>query len=120
MNSWRKQRLAKLKKQLSESSSQKEEAGGKAASDRDIILPLLEGRALEVLRTAEAQYPSEMGRIEVELAKLIREGGISGPITGEVLFTLFRRLGLRVRLETKIIYFEDGKAKSLSEKIKGE
>ena len=120
LSSWRKQRLAELKKQFSEAPSQKEETSKKAVSDRDIVLPALEGRAQEVLRTAEAQYPSEMARIEAELARLIREGGIKGPITGEALFTLFRRLGLRVRLDTKITYFEKGRTKSLSEKIKGE
>ena len=118
MSSWRKQRLAKLKRQLSETASQREETGDKAVSDRDTILPLLKGRALEILRNAEAQYPSETARIEVELARLIRDGGIKGPISGEALFTLFRQLGLRVRLDTKIVYVEKGREKSLSEKLK--
>jgi len=118
MSSWRKQRLAKLKRQLSETASQREETGDKAVSDRDTILPLLKGRALEILRNAEAQYPSETARIEVELAMLIRDGGIKGHISGEALFTLFRRLGLRVRLDTKIVYVEKGREKSLSEKLK--
>jgi len=109
-----------LKKQLSESPSQKDEHEDKVVNYRDTILPLLKGRALEVLRNAEAQYPSETARIEVELARLIRDGGIKGPIDGETLFMLFRQLGLRVRLDTKIVYLEKGREKSLSEKIKGE
>jgi len=109
-----------LEKQLSEKPTQKEEVSTEVAGARETILPLLKGRALEVLRTAEAQYPQATTQIEDELARLIKEEKIKGPISGEALYTLFRRIGLRVRLKTKIVYIEDGKEKSLSEKLKGE
>ncbi len=81
-------------------------------------MPLLKGRALEVLKTAEAQYPTAIARIEAELARLIRGGKLRGPISGEALYTLFRRLGLRVRLETTIVYLEKGQEKTFTEKLK--
>jgi DNA-binding TFAR19-related protein (PDSD5 family) len=119
LSSWRKQKLAMLRKQLSEKSSQEEDPSTKSVGARETILPLLAGRALEVLRTAEAQFPAATVKIEDELARLIREGRIREPISGEALYTLFRRLGLRVRLRTKIVYLEKGQEKSLFDKIKG-
>ncbi len=117
LSSWRKQRLARLKKQLSDESP-REESEVKVLGDRDTILPLLKGRALEILETAETQYPAATARIEAELARLVREGELGGPISGEALYSLFRRLGLRVRLETKIVYLEKGQEKTFSEKLK--
>jgi DNA-binding TFAR19-related protein (PDSD5 family) len=108
-----------LKKKLSETSSQEEDSAVDSVPAREVILPFLQGRSLEVLRTAEAQFPTATAKIEDELARLIREGRIREPISGEALYTLFRRLGLRVRLKTKIVYLEKGKEKSLYEKIKG-
>lgn len=119
LSSWRKQKLAMLRKQLAEKSSKEEDSSTVPVSARETILPLLEGRALEVLRTAEAQFPAAMAKIEDELAILIRDGRIREPISGEALYTLFRRLGLRVRLRTKIVYLEKGQEKSLYDKIKG-
>ncbi len=111
--------MAKLRKQLSEKSSQEGDSSADSVNAKETILPLLEGRALEVLRTAEAQFPSVTAKIEDELASLIRKGRIREPISGEALYTLFRRLGLRVRLRTKIVYLEKGQEKSLYEKIQG-
>ncbi len=39
---------------------------------------------------------------------------------GEELFVLFRRLGMRVKMETHIRVLEDGKVKSIEEKIREE
>jgi len=39
-------------------------------------------------------------------------------VKGEELLSLFRSIGLRVRLETEIKFLDNGKAKSLSEKLK--
>ena len=105
-----------MKKQLSEKTPQ-EEPEEKTAGDRETILPLLKGRALEVLETAEAQYPTAIARIEAELARLVKGGELRGPISGEALYALFRRLGLRVRLDTKIIYRKKGQEKTFAEKL---
>jgi len=77
-------------------------------------------RAWEVLSAAKDQYPQDASQIENMLVKLITEGKIRGKITGEELYGLFRRLGLRVRLQTRIHVVEHGKVKSLEEKIKEE
>jgi len=120
LSSWRRQRLEKLKRELSEKESREEESPEDSVDARQLLIPLLRGRALEVLRAAEYQYPSETARIEEELGRLIREKRITGPITGEALYTLFRRLGLRVRLKTKIVYLDKGKERSLSDVLKGD
>jgi DNA-binding TFAR19-related protein (PDSD5 family) len=77
-------------------------------------------RAWEVFNAAKSQYPQPAGQIEKLLVKLIKEGKIREKIGGEELYMLFRRLGLKVRLETHIRVLEDGKVKSLEEKIREE
>jgi len=120
LSSWRKRRLAKLKRQLSEKSSEEEGPQVEARSARDVVIPLLKGRAVEVLGAAEAQFPDATAAIVAELARLVSEGQIRGSISGEALYALFRRLGLRVRLKTKIVFVEKGREKSLYQKLKGE
>ena len=52
------------------------------------------------------------------LVKLIIEGKIRNKISGEELYGLFRRLGIRVRLKTRIKILEHGELKSLEDKIR--
>jgi DNA-binding TFAR19-related protein (PDSD5 family) len=87
---------------------------------REILKTILVGRAWEVLNAAAAQFPEPTRLLEAELARLVREGKLKGPITAEQLMGLFRRLGLDVRLETKIQVLESGELKSLAAKFKGE
>jgi DNA-binding TFAR19-related protein (PDSD5 family) len=87
---------------------------------KEVLNRFFIGRAWEVLNAAKAQYPQAARHIENTLAKLITEGRIKSKITGEELYGLFRRLGLRVRLQTHIRVLEHGKVKSLEEKIKEE
>ena len=64
------------------------------------------------------QYPQATKHIERTLVKLILEKRIGSSITGEQLNGMLRRLGLKVRLQTKIRVLEHGKIKSLEQKIK--
>lgn len=90
----------------------------RAVDPKKVLNQFLIERAWEVLSAAKDQYPEAAGQIENVLVKLITEGKIRSKITGEELYGLFRRLGFRVRLQTRIQILEHGKVKSLEEKIK--
>lgn len=75
-------------------------------------------RGDEVLQAAYEQYPQETAAIVEKLAQLIKLGQITEPIDGGELYNLFRSLGLRIRLETKITYVKRGEAKDLKELFK--
>ena len=83
-----------------------------------VLDKFLVGRAWEVLNAARAQYPQAAKYVESLLLRLIMEGKIRSKISGEDLYWLFRRLGVRVRLKTSIRILEHGKLKSLGEKIR--
>jgi DNA-binding TFAR19-related protein (PDSD5 family) len=87
---------------------------------RVVLQHILVGRAPEVLEAARQQYPDVTQKLEQLLAKLVLQKKIQGKINGETLFGLFLDLGLRVRLETRIVYYDKGQVKTLAEKIKGE
>ena len=90
----------------------------KQPDPREVLKTILVGRAWEVLDAAAAQYPEPTRMLEAELAKLVREGKLKGPITAEQLLWLFRSLGMDVRLETKIQVYESGELKSLTDKFR--
>jgi DNA-binding TFAR19-related protein (PDSD5 family) len=73
-----------------------------------------------VLRAAESQYPRMTREIKKNLAKLIREGKLRGPISGEALLWLFNNLGLKVKLRTRIYVARKGEVRELSEALRGE
>ena len=83
-----------------------------------ILSGYLVGRGREVLEVARTQYPKPTTEIVKELVELVKLGKIAVPITGEVLYSIFRALGLRIRLETKIVFEKHGKVKSLSQKLR--
>ncbi|RLF14136.1 MAG: hypothetical protein DRJ97_06810 [Thermoprotei archaeon] len=85
---------------------------------RSIVASHLVGRGLEVLEAAEAQYPQAAAVVVRELARLIKQGRVKGPITGEELYNVFLSLGLRVRPHTKIYYEKHGERKGLSDLIR--
>jgi DNA-binding TFAR19-related protein (PDSD5 family) len=86
---------------------------------RDVLKTILVGRAWEVLDAAAAQFPEPTRALEAELARLVREGRLKGPVAAEQLMWLFRSLGLDVRLETTIQVLESGEMKSLADKFRG-
>jgi len=69
------------------------------------------------LQAAESQFPNETKTIIGQLAQLISSGELNEKIDGGQLLELFRTVGLRVRLNTKINVEQDGKFVSLSDKL---
>ena len=112
----RQKKLMELKRLLQK--REKEKRGEERVDPRKILDKFFIGRAWEVLNAAKAQYPQGARYVENMLVKLIMEGKIRSKISGEELYGLFRRLGIRVRLKTRIQILEHGKLKSLEEKIK--
>jgi len=84
---------------------------------RDLLVNRLGFRGLEVLENAEFQFPNETKIIIEKLSELIKTGEIDEIIDGGKLLTLFRSIGLSVRMATKINIEQDGKFVSLSEKL---
>ncbi|MHB8545980.1 MAG: DNA-binding protein [Nitrosotalea sp.] len=90
------------------------------ASPRDIVLKQLGYRGDEVLQNAESQFPTETKLIVEKLAELIQGGEITEIIDGGKLLTLFRSVGIHVRIQTTISVEQDGKMISWSDKLKGQ
>ena len=84
---------------------------------RDLLVNRLGFRGLEVLENAESQFPNETKIIIEKLSDLIKTGEINEIIDGGKLLTLFRSIGISVRMATKINIEQDGKFVSLSDKL---
>jgi DNA-binding TFAR19-related protein (PDSD5 family) len=113
-------RMQEMQRRLREQEQTKAKAPDqKQPRPRDILKTILVGRAWEVLNAAAAQFPEPTRALEAELARLVHEGRLKGPVTAEQLMWLFRSLGLDVRLETKIQVLESGELKSLADKFRG-
>ena len=113
-------RMQEMQRRLREQEQTKAKAPDqKQPRPRDVLKTILVGRAWEVLNAAAAQFPDPTRALEAELARLVREGRLKGPVTAEQLMWLFRSLGLDVRLETKIQVLESGEMKSLADKFRG-
>ena len=114
-------RLAEMQKNIS--SKQEIEKTQELAKEtppenpRDLLVNQLGFRGLEVLKNAESQFPNETKIIVVKLSELIKTGEINEVIDGGKLLTLFRSIGLSVRMATKIHIEQDGKFVSLSDKL---
>ncbi len=114
-------RLAEMQKNIS--SKQEIEKTQELAKEkplenpRDLLVKKLGFRGLEVLGNAESQFPNETKIIVEKLSELIKTGEINEIIDGGKLLTLFRSIGLSVRMATKINVEQDGKLVSLSDKL---
>ena len=114
-------RLAEMQKNIS--TKQEIEKTQELAKDkpqekpRDLLVNRLGFRGLEVLENAESQFPNETKMIVEKLSELIKTGEINEVIDGGKLLTLFRSIGLSVRMATKIHIEQDGKFVSLSDKL---
>ena len=84
---------------------------------RDILVERLGFRGLEVLKNAELQFPNDTKTVVEKLSELITSGEITEILDGGKLLTLFRSIGLNIRIETKINIEQDGKFVSLSDKL---
>lgn len=90
----------------------------KPVDPQTILFRAFAGRGWEVWTAAEQQYPAITRRMMPELVALINSGKLTKKITGEQLYSLFRSLGLRIRLNTKIRISEKGKLKTIAEKLR--
>jgi len=109
-------RRKKIQELMRRLSSKKEEKRERLDPDK-ILGRVFRGRAWEVYTAACSQYPQAMERIREALVRLVLAGKLN-EINGEQLYLFLRRLGLRVRLETKIKILEHGKLKSLADKLR--
>ena len=82
-----------------------------------ILNEIFKGRAWEVFNAASYQFPDVMQKLKPILVDLASSGRLK-EVTGEQLFLFLKKLGFRVRLNTKIIYTENGKLKSLADKFR--
>ncbi|MEM3653104.1 MAG: hypothetical protein QW723_00085 [Candidatus Bathyarchaeia archaeon] len=111
----KRKKLIEMKKQIL--------AKSKAITDTEETNPLkvlskiFTEKAWEVFNSAKQQYPNIVERIAKDLAKLVLKKEITEPITGEQLLWIFRFLGLDVKMDIKIKFLENGKLKTIAEKL---
>ncbi len=112
-------RLAEMQKNISfrQNSEKQEEKPKPTKTSREVLLPHLGYRGIEVLQNAESQFPTETKTVIEKLAELIQTGEINETIDGGKLLLLFRSVGLNIRMQTKINIEQDGKFVSLSDKL---
>lgn len=116
-------RLAEMQKNISFNQKHEEiiashkDAQKNAPKPRDILVSRLGYRGLEVLENAETQFPNETKIVIEKLAELITLGEIDEQIDGGKLMTLFRSIGMNVRVQTTINVEQEGKFVSLSDKL---
>ncbi|PUA34320.1 MAG: hypothetical protein B9J98_00280 [Candidatus Terraquivivens tikiterensis] len=82
------------------------------------LKPFLGDRAEDVLNAALEQYPEQTKAIIGKLVELAEKGALQGKVDGGTLLQLFRRLGMRVKLETEILVYKEGEYKRLSEMLR--
>ncbi len=87
-------------------------------TDRQLVEDILVDRGDEVLEVAHSYYPKETAQIVTELARLIRGGKFKERISGGELYSLFRSLGLRFKLNTSMKVEEKGRLIDIGEKFR--
>ena len=87
-------------------------------TDRQVVESMLYDRGDEVLEAAYSFFPGETERLVKELAGMVRDGRLTEKLGGGELYSIFRQLGLRFRLNTSIRVMDQGKLVDLSEKLK--
>jgi len=112
----KRRRMIELRKLLQRREVEK---GRKREDPKKILSKILTDRGWEVLKAAESQYPEATRQIEESVAHLVSTGKLKGPVRGEHLLWLFKRLGMTIRLETHIRVLEHGELKTIEEKLKG-
>ena len=117
-------RLAEMQKNISSKQeiekSSKHDGNKPIENPRTLLVNILGFRGLEVLEKAESQFPNESKIVIAKLAELIKSGEINEKIDGGKLLTLFRSIGLSIRMETKINIEQDGKFVSLTDKLRNQ
>ncbi|HEX5358807.1 MAG TPA: DNA-binding protein [Candidatus Nitrosotalea sp.] len=115
-------RMLEMQKNISQRQrvDEKPQTQAQKVSPRDVVLKQLGYRGEEVLQNAESQFPNETKVVIEKLAELIQGGEVTEVIDGGKLLTLFRSVGIHVRIQTTINVEQDGKMVSWSDKLKGE
>lgn len=90
----------------------------KITTENEIILSYLYDRGNEVLALAESQFPTQTSIIIKKIVELIKIGEIRNKISGGELLSLFRSLGLNIKVNTTIKIEEHGKYVSFADKLK--
>ncbi|MDE1727171.1 MAG: double-stranded DNA-binding protein [Thaumarchaeota archaeon] len=114
-------RLLEMQKNLSQKQKideSKTQQPAPSVPAREVVVKQLGYRGLEVLENAEAQFPGETKLVIEKLAELMQSGEVSEIIDGGKLLTLFRSIGVRVKVQTTIKVEQDGKLVSWSDKLK--
>lgn len=70
-------------------------------------------RGDEVLEAASSENPELVKRVSAALLKALADGRLSGPIDAGDLLALFRRLGLKVPVESRVMVHRKGETKDL-------
>jgi DNA-binding TFAR19-related protein (PDSD5 family) len=112
----RAKKMLELRRKMAEAEKPKP----KEISNRDVLVSKLVDRGLEVLETAERYYPEKSTLITEKLAEALKNGNITGPISGGELYWLFRQLGMPLNIPTSISIEKHGKLVPLTEKLKRE
>lgn len=86
-------------------------------SERNFLLRYMYDRGDEVLKLAEQQFPFQTRIIIKRLNELIKFGEISR-ISGGDMLSVYRSLGLKIRVDTQISISDHGKTISFSDKLK--
>jgi len=119
LNLLRLKRLKRLQERARDKEKESIEGSkGKEESPRSLVAKFLDSKASEILDVASYQFPKETEAVIGMLASLIKKGTLSETLDGPTLYHLFLRLGIPVKLKTRIVYYEDGKVKSLADKLK--
>ena len=111
-------RLEEMKENLLHQQNSKKSEHDNKPTCREILIKKLGYRGLEVLETAENQFPKETKQLIIKLSELISIGYIKENIDGGNLLSLLRSIGINVRVNTKINIDKGGKIVSLSDKLK--
>jgi DNA-binding TFAR19-related protein (PDSD5 family) len=115
----RRKRLLEMKRRLVKQ-QEPETVEVKEKSPSEILNGVFYNRAWEVWSSAERQFPTAIKKVEAVLVEIITSGKFKGRINGEELLWFLRRVGLDVRMKTKIRIYERGELKTIADKLKDE
>ncbi|GBC71852.1 hypothetical protein HRbin02_01641 [Candidatus Calditenuaceae archaeon HR02] len=88
----------------------------KSAAEPDPVEELkkhVSERGDEVLAAALSENPGLVRKVSAALLKALREGRVEEPIDAGDLLVLFRRLGLKVQVESRVMVHRKGETKDL-------
>ncbi|HEY7507922.1 MAG TPA: DNA-binding protein [Nitrososphaera sp.] len=113
-------KMKEMREKAAALEKQKKAEPEKKKTPREIASAYLYDRGDEVLNAAYVQFPAQTEAIVTKIAELILAGELQQRISGGELLSLFRSVGLRVRIDTSIKVEKDGKLVSFAEKLKAD